>query len=361
MSDDGRDPMLGFRAPDPIHEAVEQLADANGLDKSELLRRMVSFAVETQGDQIADQADLLNRLEDSIEVNQEREKIATWRRHVRRQFGKYVQADMNPEHLEALADGYREQARLREDLADTIPNPPPVDDGELVGIVDEELAHAIDAVDLSTWYENVENPHAAHLSGVEDGEEDRRDLAALLEGVVQTHGCFYDAVDNPDRLPPVDPADLPPMADTLLPDGVGREDVAELATDLARSGVEPDEVRGVLKSGALPVPSNVKQDGGQPPEALPTGRDDDTRDQTVTVDASEATQQELIQAIAAADGGRSPGARAAGFNEEDTDMTGNTDDTDELDELPDDYDDPTEASDVLEALTDDAEGVRADE
>lgn len=356
--DDGSDGWLNFRAPEAMQQAVEELAGRHEITKSDLLRNSVEFMLETQADQLAEATRIENQIEEIIEENQQRKKIANWRSHVREQFASYVRDDMDPRGLESVAYGWRQQAAKMEELARTIPKAPPVQDGELVRIIDEELAYAIEAVDLSTWYDRVENPHAAHLSGVEDGENDRRDLAALVEGVVRTHGYLYDAVNDPDRISPVDPGDLPPKCDTLLPDGVTREDVAELATELARSGVDADDVQDVLKDGALPVPSDVEQDGGQEIEALPTGRDDDTREQMVTVQADEATQQELMQAIATADGGRSPGARAAGFNE-DTDMTGNTTDTDDEAQI-DDYDDPDDAHDVLEELAE-AEEVRADE
>ena len=347
--------------------ALDAVADTASTSRSDLVRKGAHFVVESQAERLERQGQLVEQERQQVEANRKRRNIVRFPNTVRDLFLEDLKADVRPEKLPALAEGYRRQARTKEDLAAELdPDDPVVEPGELVEDVDRELAYAVEAADLSNWYDQHRNPYAAELSGVRDGIEEREDLVALVAGLVDTHASLCRAFSDPDDAPAVDAADLPPMAATLLPENVTKEDVADLATDLARQGLTGDQVRDVLDGSpldpdAIEVESTVEPDDDAPeatvtmgglPRPLDPDEDDDQEPAPdggpVAIEASADTQARLQQAIAAADGGRTPSARRSGWNqpEEDSDMSHDNTDADSIE-----YDDENDAAERLAMLS----------
>lgn len=355
VSDDQE--LVGFRADADLVADLDALADAANTSRSDLLRKAAHLVIETQSDRLERQGELQERERQQVEANRKRRNIIRFPNTIRDLFLEDLKADVPAAKLPRLAESYREQARTKEELAQELdPDDPVVEPGELVGAVDRELSHAVEAADVSNWYDQHRNPYAADLSGVRDGIEEREDLVALLAGLVDTHASLARAFANPDEVPPIDAADLPRMATTLLPDGVTDQDVADLATQLARQGLTGEQVRDLLDGqpfdpDAIEVDATVEpaEDadvaqvlrGGQALNAA-----DEPGDDTPTVTASNSTQAELMDAITAADGGRTPSARRSGWNQPEevdteTDMSHNDTEPDH---------DSTDSEDVSEQL-----------
>lgn len=369
----GGEERLTVRVDDDLAGDLNALADAADTTVSDLLRKGAAFVVESQGDRLERQGELIEQERQQVAQNQKRRNIARFPSTVRDLMLEDLKADVDPAKLPMLAEGYRRQARTKEELAQELDGEPVVEPGELVAAVDQELRWALEAADLSTWYDGHQNPYAADLSGVEDGLEERNDLAALVASVVEDHGALCRAFRDPADAPAIDPLDLPPMASDLLPDDVTREDVADLATRLARQGVTGDQVRRALDGGTWPDPIDVTshdpetdtqgdtepdppvatlRTGGVPLDATP----DDESSDPISVEAgaetaSELQQAELQQSITAADGGRTPSARSSGFGTEtETEEVEDTPMTDHTHTDTDDSEEQTETEDVTERL-----------
>lgn len=230
-----------MRMPDALHEALEARAEQTGLSKAEVARRYIEFGEASQADDLVDQAELESAIETTIEQNQTLRNVlpSKWEAHVRRLFVDDIQDDASPEDIRVLAEGYRRQARQYEELLDGIPHAPDVEPGTHERIVDEQLHYALEAADLSNWYDRVDNPYA-HLQGVEDGLEERKDLLALIRGVLGRVRQIRDEFGIADHR--VTAEELPQMAHTLVPDRFGLEDVAEGINHLADAGVRPEDV-----------------------------------------------------------------------------------------------------------------------
>lgn len=324
------DEIVSFRVSPELRDALEELADGTGATVSDLGRRLLWYGVETQGDDVADrlaeQTEIEKRISGVIEQNRRVRKVlpSRWKSHVRDLFQTDLSNEVAPEGLAIMAKRYREQARDLEELAETIPEAPEAD---LEAIVDEELAHAIEAADVSTWYENVDNPHERHLEGVREGAEERRDLAALVGSLVESHGQMLEAFQDREHAPALSASDLPLRADSLLPEQMDREDVAELATQLARRGLGPDQAKDVVMSGRLEdvedvlesvpieVEGGVVQDDGDDDSPPPMLRMGGTLQPNGLGPGGE--EQASLGRLPAADGGRSDGAREAGWTDED--------------------------------------------
>lgn len=367
MSDD--EETVTFRAPAALVDALDSLADASGPDttRSDLLRMGGHYVIETQADHLERMGELEAQESELVERNMKRRNIARFAEStIRGLFTDDLKGDVDATKLPRLADHYREQARLKEEMAQELdPENPIVEPGELVAKVDQELNHAIEAADLSNWYDQHENPYAADLSGVREGVEEREDLVALVAGLVETHASLVRAFNDPEQAPDIDPAELPPMAHDLLPEGKTKADVAELATELAREGYTAEQVRGLLDGQPLDADAINADDeppaldadpeaveaaevrmGGQPAPYVENNDDDDEPTPDAT-DADADNQDRLRNAIASADGGRTPSARRSGWQdteEVDDDMSHETQHDDDR------TDDENDASARLDAL-----------
>lgn len=357
MTGDGRDPRIDFRLPPSLLDWVDDQADTADMTRSDVVRRSLHFTREARGDALEREAEIRDDIRDIIEQNQELRQVvpSKWRNHVQGLFVDDLRDNTSPEDMRALAAGYRRQAEKMEELAATIPHAP---EGDLVGIVDEELRNALEAADLSNWYDDVDNPHEKHLSGVREGREEREGLVRVVQSVVETYSALAAAFEDHGKVPAVKTTDLPDYADSILPDDVEKEDVAHLATELVRAGVTAEQVPDVVPTvdpslDVQDIESVVDGDQGDvEPAAIRVGgdvrepgeQDDDETANPLPVSASETTQRQLMQSVAAADGGRHP--ESVPPKEVDTDMN----ETNDSDDSGIDYDNPEEASDVLDDL-----------
>lgn len=365
---DDRDPRLEFRVPEPMKEWVEQQAEKGGISVSEVLRRSVHFMQEAQGaPDLAREGEIRDEIDDIIEENQELRKVvpSKWRSHVRGLFRDDIRDDPTPDDLKILAGGYRRQAEKYEELAETIPEAPAAD---LVEIVDEELRYAMDAADLSTYYEGVENPHEKHLDGVEEGMEARRDAVALVQGLVQTQQSLAAAFNNPEQAPPIKESDLPQGAGRMLPEDLTEADAVRLANRLVEAGVRAEDVPDAIPTtnpefGVRDIEQDDddpdgEQDGEQDDpdpatirrggEAINTD-DVDAGDDPLTVSASDDTQQRLSR-LPAADGGRHPDSVPGTESVEPDDTETMTRETDTNDDSRTDAENDEEIADEWERL-----------
>lgn len=220
---------------------IDRLADQAGVDRSTMIRRFVDFGIEAQGSAATDADDRRGEHDEIVERNQELRQIlpSKWRSHVRSLFLDDLRDDCSPEDLETIAQGYRQQAVKKEEIADSMPLAP---EGDLVGIVDEELANALEAADLSNWYEDVENPYERHLSGVEEGRREREAAVSVVQGVVWSFESLRKSFTDPTLCPDPSVEDVPIDAEEILPEDVTREDVAEIAAELHREQIPAEKV-----------------------------------------------------------------------------------------------------------------------
>lgn len=353
MGDDANDPRVSFRIPESQLSWLDGMADKIGASRSDLLRQAVDFIREAQGDTLERQGEVKQEIEEIIELNKDRQRIHGWPGRVRGLFRRNLRNGMDPDGLRSVAHGYREHADALERLAETVPHTF-VERGELVEATNRELRNALEAADLSNWYEAVENPHERHFSGVEDGRQERTEMVALVQGVVDRHEHLAAIFDDPEDAPIVLGRDLPERADEILPDGVDRDDLAELATELVRHGVRPEDVPDVIPTtdpslDVEEIGSRVEEAGVEPAEEIEPATvqmggetieaelDDGDDSAPLPTSASETTQADLIKAQAAADGGRDPDSvPGAESSEVDTDMNDNNAEND--DSI--DYDEP---------------------
>jgi len=335
----GRDPKIDARVSEELLDWLDDTVEATETSRSALVRRSLHFMREVQ---VGEQgAELQAEHDEIVERNQELRQLlpSKWRSHVRGLFAQDLADDTSPDDLQTLAQAYREQAAKKEKIAAANPMAPEAD---LVRIVDEELTHALEAADLSNWYDDVDNPHERHFSGVEEGKQEREDVVALVEGAVEAHQHVAAIFNDPSEAPVLDESDLPALANTLLPDDVEPADVADVATRLVRAGVTADEVADVLPisdpalapeeipadtDGGVDVEPAKMRRGGDVIDVVDKDEQDstDAEDGPQVVPASETTQEQLVEVLAAADGGRSPGHVPGHRVEEDTDMTHDTD------------------------------------
>jgi len=360
MTNSERDPKVTFRVSEDTLAWLDDVVESTDSSRSALLRRSVQFMREARTDRVEREAELQTEHDEIVERNQELRQLlpSKWRSHVRGLFAQDIADDTSPDDLRRLADAYREQAQVKQEIAQENPMAPEAD---LARIVDEELAHALEAADLSNWYENVDNPHERHFQGVEDGREERRDVVALVEGAVEAHQHVAAAFEDPSQAPALDEGDLPVLAETVLPDDVDAADIADVATRLVRAGVTADEVADVIPTtdptlAHQDVDSQVDQgdvDLDVEPAAMRMGGDvhepdehsTDADDGPQVVEASETTQERIAEALAAADGGRTPDAVPGHSVEGDTDMSDTNPGNDEHN--PDEYDEVSEPFDEL--------------
>jgi len=356
VTDDGRDPSISIRVPEWLKREMEALADESGLSVSEVWRRSGEFTLAAHDQDIQEQADLEDELDEKKELNLKRDRIAGFSGRVHDMLEKRIKGMYSPKGLRSVAVGYREEAEIRERQAEVIPDAMPVEEGELVAVVDRELREALQAADLTNWYERHGNSYET-ITGVREGREERQQLIALVQGLLESHGQVINAFQHAENAPAVDPKDLPPMADSLLPERLGRDEVAEAVTRMAREGVEPEDVPDVLPDVdprlAVEDPDVVEaqtvrseltnghdqaDDGGDDAgDDGPLGLDDIPEDATirrggVPLDAldggdTDDEQAQLPEPAVHADGGRS--ADAVPPTNEDDDMDRHTPHTDD--------------------------------
>lgn len=303
-----------LRMPDALHEALEERAEETDLSKAEVARRYIEYGEASQGDRLANVAELEARIDRTIEQNQTLRNVlpSKWEAHVRRLFLDDIRDDASPEDIRVLADGYRRQGRQYEDLLEQIPHGPDVEPGTHEQIVDEQLQYALQAADLSNWYDRVDNPYA-HLEGVESGLEEREDLLALVRGVLGRVRQIRDEFGIRDHT--VTAEELPQMAHTLVPDRFDLEDVADGINQLADAGVRPEDV-----DDELPVVQALEgeHDGDDvvDVEANGDGGDDGQGDGMIQMGGKlypdglpdDEEQAPLPGRVPASDGGRSDGS-----------------------------------------------------
>jgi len=345
MTGRGRNPKIDARVSEDLLDWLDDTVEATDTSRSALVRRSLHYLREAHVDDVKREAELQAEHDEIVKRNRELRQLlpSKWRSHVRGLFAQDLADDTSPDDLRTLAQAYREQAEKKEEIAAANPMAPEAD---LARIVDEELAHALEAADLSNWYDGVDNPHERHLSGVEDGKQERDDVVALVEGAVEAHQHVAAIFNDPSEAPPLDESDLPTFADSLLPDDIEPADVADVATRLVRAGVTADEVADVIPttdprlapgeisadaSGDVDVEPARMRRGGDVVDVVDEDEQDstDADDGPQVVPASETTQKQLAQHLASADGGRTPGAVPGTRSvEEDTDMTHDTDNPD---------------------------------
>lgn len=345
---------ISLRLPEPLLDALDQEADEADMSRSTLIRRLATFGLETQADAVAAENEKRQEAQRIIEENQQLRNLlpSKWRSHIRGLFRDDLTDGVSPEDLALMAEGYRAQAEQYEEMAEEHPLAP---DADLVSVVDEEQRHAMEAADLSNWYEGVENPHERALSGVSEGRKERQTLVAVVRNVVETHLSLEAATNT--GMPSIDASDLPPMADQSLPEDTDREDVAQLARHCVEAGIPPEEIDDVpLTDPSLGVEAIEAEEGGQPDVEQPAlrmggeiveepgGEQTDVDDGPQVVEASETTQKQIQQTVAAADGGRDPDSIAG------SETTMN----------PDNTDDETDASTEIDKIAEAAERAAAE-
>lgn len=246
-----------LRMSDETHEALEARAEATGKSKAEIIRRYIQFGEASQADKITEQAKLEDAIERTIEQNRQLRNAlpSKWRAHVRRLLADDLQDDASPEDIRTLADGYRRQAELYEELLESLDFAPDVEDGLHQQIVDDELRHAIEAADLSNWYDRVQNPFE-HMEGVEAGRQEREEIIAVTRGVL---GDLYEHrkfVGTDYRL---GSGDISEGNESLLPDRISAGQFAELVNRLADEGVDPDEIGDHLATMDVDLEGDQKE------------------------------------------------------------------------------------------------------
>lgn len=316
MADDDGENRVSLRLTGERLDWTDATADLLGVSRSELIRDGIDQLMQLQDESQERKVSLIAEEQAQIEENQQLKKLlpSKWRSHVRDLFRKDLKDDVKPADLKIMAKRYREQAETKEELAAEIDDAP---DADLVGIVDEELQAALEAADLSNWYDDVENPHEKALGGVEDGRKDREIVAGYVETLVRKQ---YDILEQVNQPFPIKGSYLPETVEMELPDGVTRDDVAQVAVELVDRDVRPED---------LPEAIPTTDPRLEPDEIESEEHSDDVDDGPQVVPASEATQDQLAN-LPAADGGRSDGSPFK--SDEDTDMEpdNDTDDTESI-------------------------------
>jgi hypothetical protein len=293
MANDDRHPVT-TRLPGSLVEEIDAYADDVDASRSAVVRRLVEFAAEAQLDDVLTDLDLDHDEREHIEATRELRDLlpGSWRNHVRGLLAENIKHGATIDDLKILARRYREQAEIKAEKAalhDEIPS-----DVDYQGIVDDELAAAIEAADASTWDDGVENPYEHQLAGVDDGLQDRRVLVNLIEQACRANDGQVGLDD-----PQVGIEDAGgPLVGSILPNQVTREDVAAFAERILREGIPPDDVHDYLL-GTTDEDATTPGQNGTPP-----------------VLAGETQQAGIIESIAATDGG--PQSR---HSEAHTDMT----------------------------------------
>lgn len=381
MSDQGRDPVLKCRIPAEMKEELEQEAQRTGQTVSDVARGYLYLGRETAETTSQAVEDIEERIQTVIERNKTVKELlpSDWRDFVSRRFAEAIQKDYDPADIETLGSMLREQAAEKEEMAQQIPVAP---DADLVGIVDDVLLEALEASDLTNYYEDVENRYERHFAGVEEGKQQREKLISVVEDTVRSHNQLAAAFEG-DVCPEVSPTDIPQAVETWLPEGTDREDVARLATQLVNQGATAEDVSELVpttdptlqpvevesqksdreltpkesddqdadQDEAIIVMGGQKQNGrwadqdetGDQDEAQP----DETDEEPQSVESVEAIQETFRQNIPAADGGR-----------DDRSVRGTVDDT-TMNPTTSTNDDSTELE--LAESTETAQEVEADE
>jgi predicted transcriptional regulator len=359
---DGRKPRLQFRADPETKARIEEIASATHLSKSDVIRDFLEIGIAVSGDDIeqlaqarADELEVIQRNQNAIQLFP-----SHWRSHVKDQMAKTIKNSFHPDEIESFAAMLREQAEKKEEQAELIDVVP---DADLVGIVDDVLFDALEAADLSTYYEDVDNPYAKRFEGVDDGLQQRDELILRLQSTVEKHQQLANALSN-GSVPSVMPNDIDTDVVELLPEDKTREDFARLATECVKAGIDADAIPEHLDrttedftlesdtGGELsPSQDDVEDDldldpgseatirmGGQRQNERWRTDDEDDEEQHDDSDSNpdaaeavEAIQQQIADKIPAADGGRDD--RTAGRGYGDTDMNPTTRTTDDSTDL----------------------------
>lgn len=323
MTDSDRTEKVTIRlTPEELAEIDEQ-AEAAGVSRSELIRKQREFAQAVSASHGQSVAEVEADVEQQIEQNQTLRRVlpSKWESHVTRLMTDDIRDDLAAEELALLAEGYREQARKYETLAEMHPLAP---DADLVGIVDDVLVEALEGADLTDYYQGVENRFEKKLEGVESGAENRRQTVSVVQGVMQTSLRLAEGNDRVDYISP-DVDDLPDLVD--LPDAVDRADVVSLASELLAEGYTPEDAPDAIDQYDERMPG-----ADCPPEQrADTGPRFDTHSESKTVevpsevvdgdpnDVDGHEQEQLVSELPAADGGRDPDS-VPGSGSEDTNM-----------------------------------------
>lgn len=355
MGDDG-DEVVSVRLSSQVLDWLDEQADAAGVERSDALRRNLEFVRASQkSPDVERETALEGEISAIISENQEVRKLlpSKWRAHLQSLFVDDLADDVSPSDLEIMAEGYRRQARKKMELAREKPRVP---DADLVGIVDEELRRAMEAADLSNYYEAVDNPHERHLSGVAEGKEERDEFVTLVANLVNQHASLAATYDKPGNVVQFDPDNLGAYAPSLFPEGVDRQDVARLVTKLTRMGLDGDDVEDAIPTvdPSLGIEEIEGEVDGAGDQLLDDEADPDVEEATLrmggqvineeeqtdaedsqpltepasetAIEAKAKAEQQRLATLPAADGGRNPDTVGV---EVDTDMTENNPNSDD--------------------------------
>ena len=244
-NDDGRDPVVSFRAPQPLVDAVHELADEADVSPSRMWRMLAWHGVEANTETLVLAAEIDKEREEIKQRFKPIDQAGGFAGRVREDFEERFKNGYAPKWLDAKAESYREEARMLEEKVRDHPDAPEIAEGELVEEVERELADALEAMDLSNWTERHANRYEK-FGGVEDAKDRRQFYVAAVQGAMRVRekvAAAFSSVEGVD----VSGDDLSKLMEEDLPHGVDRDDVAEAANQLARMGVERDEVPEALR------------------------------------------------------------------------------------------------------------------
>jgi hypothetical protein len=301
--------IIAPRFDDSLVDQIDEYADQVDATRTGVTRRLVQFGAEALIDDVLQDLELDADEREHIEATREIRDLlpGSWRNHVRDLLAENIKHGATIEDLQILARRYREQAEIKAEKAalhDEIPG-----DVDYTGIVDDELACAIEAADASTWDDGVENPYEHRLAGVDQGLEDRRQLVNLIETAIRANDHQVGLDD-----PRVDDDDVGnPLVGSILPDQVTREDVATFAERLLRDGIPPDDVQSYLLGTHS---DDTPGQNGTPP----------------VLAGDTTTQAGIIESIAATDGGPLSRSRQSEAHTDMTPTQNHTPDHDDEDE-----------------------------
>lgn len=297
----GRDPKISLRAPEELVEAMDDLADASGVqNRSAVWRMAASFALETNAEMLGTAARIDERRRDIIDKHRPVDLAEGLPGRVSDQMQERFKSGYSLMGLARKATSYVEEAQMYEEELDDVYR-----EGELVDEVKREVRHALEAAELTNWWDRHANPYE-RFEGVKDGKERRRFALVVLQNAMRLD-TELEALRSVAGDRRVKEQDLPELADEDLPLDLGREDVARVARELTDEGytpedIDPDaedidpfgwtdvEVASVTDSGDVALAS---ADGGK---GLPPVEVDASDETDETDEADELT--EMVEAIA---------------------------------------------------------------
>jgi len=231
-----RDPKVSFRAPEELVAALDETADGSGVqNRSALIRMCIEYGLATNADQLGVAARIDERRREIIDKHRPVDLAEGLPGRVEDQMSDRFVSGYSIQGLARKAESYVEEAEMYEEELDGIYR-----EGELVDRVKEKVRETLEAADLTNWFDRNSNPYE-RFEGVADALERRRFALVLLQN----------ALELDDELEPlrsvggerrVHGGDLPELAEDDLPRDVGRDDVAEVARQLADQGVRPEDV-----------------------------------------------------------------------------------------------------------------------